>query len=452
MSEWLEAEAAGSALMVDLYELTMMQAYHRYAMDGQATFDLFVRRLPPERRFLLVAGVQRVLDLLESLQFTAEDIEYLDATGLFDGAFVERLESLRFSGDVAAVPEGTVVFANEPILRVTAPMLEAQLLETLVMNQVHLQTLLASKAARVVLAAQGRTVVDFGLRRMHGAEAGLWGARAFFIAGVAATSNVLAGRRFDVPIAGTMAHSFVQAHTEETEALRRFLEVYPSTVLLVDTYDTLRAIDRVVELVQSMSEVRPRGVRLDSGDLEALSRQVRERLDGAGLADLQIFASGNLDELRVRDLLRSGAPIDAFGVGTRMGTSEDDPNLDIVYKLAQLGDRPVLKLSADKSTLPAIKQVWRQLDSDGRLAIDVIGLNDEERDGEPLLVDMVRGGVRLEAGREALPAVQERAKRQLGLLPEACLALDPEPVEPPVRVSRRLLQLRDEVAERYRSA
>ncbi len=276
-------EAARSALMVDLYELTMMQAYHRHGLEGRATFDLFVRRLPAQRRFMVAAGVQRVLELLEMLRFTSRDLEYLGSTGLFESTFLERLESLRFTGDVAAVPEGTVLFAGEPIVRITAPILEAQLLETLVMNQVHLQTLLASKAARVVLAAEGRSVVDFGLRRMHGAEAGLWGARAYAIAGVRATSNVLAGQRFGIPIAGTMAHSFVQAHASEVDALRRFLEVYPSTVLLVDTYDTLRAIDRVIDLLATMPDARPRGVRLDSGDLETLARQVRSRLDSAGL-------------------------------------------------------------------------------------------------------------------------------------------------------------------------
>lgn len=444
-------EAARSALMVDLYELTMMQAYHRHGLEGRATFDLFVRRLPAQRRFMVAAGVQRVLELLEMLRFTSRDLEYLGSTGLFESTFLERLESLRFTGDVAAVPEGTVLFAGEPIVRITAPILEAQLLETLVMNQVHLQTLLASKAARVVLAAEGRSVVDFGLRRMHGAEAGLWGARAYAIAGVRATSNVLAGQRFGIPIAGTMAHSFVQAHASEVDALRRFLEVYPSTVLLVDTYDTLRAIDRVIDLLATMPDARPRGVRLDSGDLETLARQVRSRLDSAGLTDVEIFASGNLDELRVRELVRSGAPIDAFGVGTRLGTSADDPNLDIVYKLAQLGDRPVLKLSTNKGTLPGIKQVWRRLDADGRLAADIIGLNDEERGGQPLLVEMMRGGERLEGGMEPLTALADRAREQLGMLPELYLGLDPEQVEPPVRISRALQGLRDEVAAAFRS-
>jgi nicotinate phosphoribosyltransferase len=431
--------ACPPALLVDLYELTMMQAYWKQEIEGSATFDLFVRRLPPERNFLLAVGLETALELLEKLRFTAAELAYLDGTGIFDRGFLDLLESFRFSGDVEAVPEGTVAFAREPLMRVTGPILEAQFFESLLMNQFHVQTLLASKAARVVLAAGERRVVDFGLRRMHGVDSAVAGARAYWIAGFGGTSNVLAGSLFGIPVVGTMAHSFVQCHDSELEAFRAFVATYPETVLLVDTYDTLSGVDHVVELAAELGDAfRVRGVRLDSGDLVALSNAARERLDEAGLQGVQVFASGDLDEHRVAELVGIGAPIDAFGIGTRLGTSEDAPNLDLVYKLAELDDRPLLKLSTAKSTLPGVKQVWRQLDDNGTMVGDVIGLDDEELDGVPLLVPTMRAGRRVDPGPEELAAIRARAARELDALPPSIRALTPADPPYPIEISEAL--------------
>ncbi len=440
---------AGAALTVDLYELTMMQVYFATGLGAEATFDLFVRSLPGQRNFLLAAGVGTLLELLEDLRFSDQDISFLASTGRFTDEFLHSLASLRFTGDVDAMPEGTVAFALEPLVRITAPVAQAQYVETMAMNQVHLQTLLASKAARVVLAADGRGVVDFGLRRVHGAEAGLRGARAFWIAGVQATSNVLAGQVHGIPITGTMAHSFVQSHDDELEAFRAFTRVYPETVLLVDTYDTLDGVDLVIRLARELGDgFAVRGIRLDSGDLAALARAARARLDRAGLQQVQIFASGGLDEYRIRQLLKDGAPIDAFGVGTNMVTSADQPSLDAAYKLAELGGRGRLKLSSNKDTWPGVKQVWRRYDASGRPMGDVVGEAGETADGEPLLVPMMRGGRRLEAGREPLSVCRERAARQLERLPERLRALDPADPPYPVTISDGLEARRREVIER----
>ena len=436
-----------SALLVDLYELTMMQAYWSRGIEGSATFDLFVRRLPPARSFLLAAGLETALELLEGLRFTPADLDYLSGTGLFDRGFVEVLEGFRFSGDVDAMAEGTVAFAREPLLRVTAPILEAQFFESLLMNQFHVQTLLASKAARVVLAARGRSVVDFGMRRMHGVDSAVAGARAYWIAGFDGTSNVLAGQLYGIPIVGTMAHSFVQCHPSELAAFRAFTQVYPETVLLVDTYDTLRGVDHVIELARELGpSFKVRGVRLDSGDLLELSRAARRRLDGAGLEQVRIFVSGNLDERRVAELVGEGAPIDAFGVGTRLGTSEDAPNLDLVYKLAQLGGRPLLKLSTDKATLPGVKQVWRRRDAHGVLAGDVIGLEGEKLHGVPLLEPRMRQGARVAGGPEDLSIIRRRAAQQLTALPERIRGLAPADPPYPVEVSEALTRCARQVS------
>lgn len=430
-----------SALLVDLYELTMMQAYWAHGIEGRATFDLFVRRLPAARNFLLVAGLETALGLLEGLRFTSEDLEFLSRTGLFDPGFLDRLERFRFAGDVEAMAEGTVAFAGEPLLRLTAPLLEAQFFESLLMNQIHVQTLLASKAARVVLAAGGRRVVDFGMRRMHGVDAAVAGARAYWIAGLDGTSNVLAGQLYGIPIVGTMAHSFVQCHARELDAFRAFAETYPETVLLVDTYDSVQGVERVIELARELGDAfRVRGIRLDSGDLVELSRDARRRLDGAGLPAVGIFASGNLDEYRVAEIVGAAAPIDAFGVGTRLGTSEDAPNLDLVYKLAQLDGRPLIKLSTDKATLPGIKQVWRRLDDRGLFRGDIIGLAGEELDGQALLEPRMRGGTRVMDPPEELSAARRRAAEQLASLPAAIRALAPAEAPYPVEVSEALAE------------
>ncbi len=439
--------ACPSALLVDLYELTMMQAYREHCIDGLATFDLYVRELPPERNFLLTAGLGTVLELLEGLRFSAEDIAFLRSIETFDDGFLDTLVDFRFTGDVDAMPEGTVAFGGEPILRVTAPIVEGQFFETVIVNQIHLQTLLASKAARVVLAAGGRALVDFGLRRMHGVDAGTAGARALWIAGFDATSNVLAGQLFGIPVAGTMAHSFVQCHGSELDAFRNFTTSFPETTLLVDTYETLRGVDTVVELARELGpEFRVGAVRLDSGDLAKLAPETRRKLDAAGLDGVRIFASGNLDEERVQHLVRSGAPIHGFGVGTRLGTSEDVPNLEAVYKLAELDGRPLLKLSTDKATLPGVKQVWRRSGESGLMDGDVIGLAEEEPHGTPLLVPVMREGRRLDSGREELTESRRRAAGELGALPPPLREIEPAAIPYRVEISDLLERSRNALA------
>ncbi|HEX6006895.1 MAG TPA: nicotinate phosphoribosyltransferase, partial [Burkholderiales bacterium] len=328
----------GSPLLTDLYQLTMLQAYFARGMQDTAVFEFFVRKLPPNRNFLMAAGLEQTLDFLEGLRFSGEEIDWLAKSGRFSREFVSRLEGLRFTGDVHAMPEGTIFFANEPILRVTAPLPEAQFVESRIINLLQYQTLVASKAARCVLTAPGRLLVDFGLRRAHGAEAGLYAARAAYIAGYAGTATVLAGARFAIPLYGTMAHSYVQAHDDEAEAFRDFARAFPGgTVLLVDTYDTEAAVRKIVALAPQLQRegLSIRGIRLDSGDLAALAKRARQLLDQAGLTDVTIFASGNMDEYRLAEILAAEAPIDGFGIGTSLTTSSDAPYLDAVYKLQE---------------------------------------------------------------------------------------------------------------------
>lgn len=438
------------ALLTDLYQLTMLQAYWREKMFEEAVFSLFVRRLPRRRNFLLACGLSDALDYLETLRFEPAALEYLERQPQFSRDFVDWLSGLRFTGEVRAMPEGTPVFANEPILEVRAPLPEAQLVETVLMNQVHLQTVLASKAARVVLAAEGRTIVDFGLRRMHGTDAGLKSARAFYIAGVASTSNVLAGQVYGLPIAGTMAHSYIQAHHSELEAFRAFSSLYPETTLLVDTYDSLEGVHHVVRLSEELGdEFRVSAVRLDSGDLAELAFGARGILDEAGLREVKIFASGGLDELEIEGIVSQGAPIDAFGVGTGMGVSTDEPTLDIAYKLAAYEGSGRLKLSPGKPILPGPKQVWRV--EEGRTATrDVIGRADEDLPGRPLLEPVFRSGARLPAGRVDLEAARARAAKEIASLPPALrrtAAADPAYT---VDVSRGLADFQREISRRVR--
>lgn len=435
-----------AALLVDQYELTMLQAYWAEEMFDRATFSLFVRGLPEGRNYLLACGLDTVLTFLEDFRFSEEACRYLKGTGTFDAAFLEWLAELRFTGDVRAVPEGTPVFPDEPLLEIEAPMPEAQVLETFVMNQVHVQTVLASKAARVKSAAGDRSVVDFGLRRMHGADAGLLAARAFHVAGVDATSNVLAGKVWGVPVTGTMAHSYVQAHGREMKAFRAFTETFPETIILVDTYDTLEGVRKVVRLAEERGEAfAVRGVRLDSGDLGTLAKEARAILDGAGRQDVEIFASGGLDEWEIRRLLTDGAPIDGFGVGTGMGVSQDAPALDIAYKLTSYAGEGRLKLSSGKRTLPGPKQVFRQQDGEGRATGDVIARADESLPGRPLLRPVMQDGRRLPAGAEPLDAARRRAREELARLPRRIVEL--EDADPPyeVTVSGELERYTDEV-------
>ncbi|MGH7481864.1 MAG: nicotinate phosphoribosyltransferase [Longimicrobiales bacterium] len=419
----------------------MVQAYWREALHDEAVFSLFVRRLPDERAFLLACGLDDALRFLEDLRFHPETLDYLASRPEFEQPFVDWLADLRFRGEVRAMPEGTPLFANEPILEVRASLPQAQLAETILMNQVQLQTMLASKAARVVLAARGRAVVDFGLRRMHGVDAGLKAARAFHIAGVAATSNVLAGKIYGIPVTGTMAHSYVQAHASELDAFRAFARQYPETTLLVDTYDTLEGVRTVVRLAEELGDdFAVSAVRLDSGDLAALAIQARRILDDAGLAAVRIFASGGLDEDEIEALLTREAPIDGFGVGTSMGVSSDAPALDIAYKLAEYAGRARLKLSSDKPIQPGSKQVFR-VEEAGVAVRDIIARADESLPGRPLLEPVMRRGRRLPAGKVELEAARAYAAERIASLPDRLRGIGPPEPAYPVEVSPRLREL-----------
>jgi len=435
-----------AALLTDLYQLTMAAAYVREAMDQRATFSLFVRRLPPERAFLVAAGLEGALDYLRSLAFSPESVAYLASLDRFEPPFLARLATLRFTGDVRAVPEGTIVFADEPLLEVSAPIVEAQLVETALLNICHLQTVLASKAARVVLAARGRPVAEFGLRRSHGTDAGMKAARCAYLAGCDLTSNVLAGREYGIPLTGTMAHSYVTAFDDELEAFRAYAGAFPgSAVLLLDTYDTVAAAHQAVIVARELAARGGAlaGVRLDSGDLAALSRQVREIFDRAGLAAVRIFASGGLDEHEVDRLLAAGAPIDAFGVGTRLNVSADAPSLDMVYKLVRYGGRDTLKLSEGKETWPGEKAVYRFRDPGGKLVEDLLaGRAEPAPAGAESLLEPVMEEGELLRPHPALASVRERCAAGLRALPDGLRALAGFSSYP-VRVSVSLRDRRD---------
>jgi nicotinate phosphoribosyltransferase len=442
-SHLMSPPAFSPALLTDLYELTMLQAYFEEGMNDRAVFSLFVRRLPERRNYLVACGLDDVLTFLESLKFDQPALAYLDSLGRFSSRFLQFLERLRFTGDVHAVAEGTPVFANEPILEIAAPMPEAQVVESLVMNQIHLQTVLASKAARVVAAAQGRPVVDFGFRRIHGIDAGLKAARAFHIAGVSATSNVAAGQAYGLPVSGTLAHSFIQAHDDEYAAFRSFANVYPDTVLLVDTCDTLAGIRKVVSLARERGpNFKVSAIRLDSGDLASLSISARQILDEAGLQRVGIFASGNLNEDEIAKLLEAGAPINGFGVGTEMGVSRDVPSVDIVYKLVEYAGRGRTKLSPGKLVLPGAKQVFR-VESSGLAEYDVIGCRDEQAPGRPLLRSVMQEGVRLASERATtLAEARRHFETEIERLPVRLRSIQPANPPYPVQISRTLSERR----------
>jgi len=440
------AEHRELALFTDLYELTMLRAYYEEGMTGTAVFSLFVRRLPEQRNFLLACGLDSVLDYLENLRFSEADLEYLATLDRFPADFLERLRALRFTGNVYAVPEGTPLFADEPILELEAPLPEAQLAETFIMNQITVQTVLASKAARMVAAAGGRPVVDFGARRMHGLDAALKAARAFHIAGIASTSNVLAGRRYGVPLSGTMAHSYVQAHDDESAAFRNFARLYPGTVVLVDTYDTLAGVRRVIDLIKAGPDIDISAVRLDSGDLASLARESRRLLDTAGLSHIRILASGGLDEQRIAALVAEDVPIDGFGVGTSMGVSADAPDLDIAYKLCEYAGSGRLKLSAGKPILPGRKQVYR-FGGDSGDERDLITLADEQAPGRPLLQPVMRNGTRLPAGETDINEARDYAAGQIARLPPRLLDLAAADPPYPVAISDALGAYQEQVRE-----
>ena len=428
-------------LLADLYELNMAASYLRRSMTGPATFSLFVRRLPPGRGFLVAAGLEDCLAFLEGFSFTAEDLTYLHRELGYDDDALRAFSGLRFTGDVHAVPEGRVVFAGEPLLEVTAPIAEAQLAETVLLNHLTFQTNVATKAARCVLAAAGAQLVDFSFRRAQGIDAGFSVARTSAIAGFAATSNVEAARRYGLTAAGTMAHSFIEAFGDEEQAFTAFAEDFPGkTTFLVDTYDTERGIRAAIAVARRMQLPPPVGVRLDSGDLAELARLARGLLDDAGMPDARIFASGSLDEFAIAELVAAQAPIDAYGVGTKMGVCADAPYLDSACKLVAYAGRPVMKLSPGKVTEPGAKQVYRGP------AGDVLALRDEPAPPghEPLLVPVMRGGHRL-AGPEPLRAAQRRCAADLAWLPPEAKGLRAAAAAP-VTVSSQLAALQERLA------
>lgn len=442
---------ARTPLLTDLYQLNMIQAYLDHDQTKTAVFEFFVRKLPSQRGFLLAAGLEQALDFLENLHFSAEEIDWLGRNGRFSKGLLSHLADLHFTGDVHAMPEGTVFFGNEPILRVTAPLPQAQLVETRVINILHFQSLIASKAARMMLAAPGKLLVDFGLRRAHGAEAGLMAARASYVAGFAGTATMLAEKVYGIPTFGTMAHSFIQAYDDESKAFEDFARSRPQNLtFLIDTYDTEAAARKVVALAPRLkaSGIAIRSVRLDSGDLVTLSKHVRQILNQGSLSDVAILASGGLDEDSIAEMLRACAPIDGFGVGTSLATSSDAPALDCAYKLQEYAGLPRRKHSAGKATWPGRKQVWRRYGPDGRMSGDVISVETDQQAGEPRIHLVMQGGRRV-GPSPTLAEIRTRAARDLERLPEPLRQRQPGAVYP-VHVADALVQLSAEVDSRLK--
>jgi nicotinate phosphoribosyltransferase len=436
-------------LLTDLYQLTMAQSYFRESRNEPAVFSLFIRKYPPNRGYFVSCGLEDVLDYLAAFRFTSGAIDRLRDTRIFADDFLDYLRGVRFTGAVRAIPEGRLFFRDEPVLEVTAPMIEAQLVETYIINQMNLQCLIAGKAARCVGAARGRSVVDFSLRRTHGTDAGMKVARASYIAGFDATSNVLAGVAYGIPLAGTMAHAFVSSYDREIEAFRAFSRNFPErSILLIETYDAIAGAYKAIEVAREMAArgQRLQGVRIDSGDLLALGRKVRRILDDAGLQEVRMVGSGGLDEFDIDALSRQSAPYDAYGVGTRMGVSADAPWTDMAYKLVRYGDRPVLKLSTGKASLPGAKQVFRFIEA-GRMHHDVIALHDEGiSGGEPLLEPVMADGECLRP-HPGLAALRERFREEYSCLDDCCKLIN-DPVPYPVEVSARLQALTDKIRRR----
>jgi nicotinate phosphoribosyltransferase len=432
---------AETSLLIDRYEITMAASYHRLGRNDPAVFELFVRRLPPHRDWLVVSGLGPTLRLITEMRFGPAELEYLGTLGCNDD-FLRYLEGFRFSGDIEAMPEGTIAFPDEPLVRVMAPLIDAQLLETLVLNQINFQTMIATKAARIVLAAHGKgeSVIDFSPRRDHGVEAAMKVARASAVAGFGGTSNVAAAMRYGLMPVGTMAHSYVLSFESEEEAFEAFMRGNPeNALLLVDTYDTLEGVRRAIR-ASRRTEIPLTGIRIDSGDLAGLAREARRLLDEAGFTEAVIVASGDLEERRIGELCRAGTPIDLWGVGTELGTSRDSPVVNGVYKLvAELrGEawRGVAKHSEGKATLPDAKQVFRRFD-EGTMVEDVVGIADELLDGEPLLVPAMRNGEIVHA--ETLEELRERTRRSIESLPDALRSPGEKP-RYPVRHSEALTE------------
>ncbi|MDR2720150.1 MAG: nicotinate phosphoribosyltransferase [Nitrososphaerota archaeon] len=443
-------------LFTDFYELTMCAAYFDNKRFESVTFDLFVRRLPENRSYFLFTGLEQVLLYLQNIKFDEQHLVYLKSQG-FNEQFLDYLRGFKFTGDVWAVPEGTVVFPNEPLVRVTAPLIEAQIVETFLLNTVNLQTTMSTKASRVVCAAKGKAVIEFGLRREHGVDAGMKVARSSYIAGCMGSSNVLAGMVYGIPVFGTMAHSFIMSYPRELEAFRAFVKTFPDrSTLLIDTYDDFAGLEKAIIVAKELEAegLQLSGVRLDSGDLIESSKKIRKLLDDNGLMYVKIFVSGDLDEFRIADLLSKGAEIDSFGVGTKMGTSSDRPYLDVIYKLCETMTAsgvytPVMKLSTDKLTLPGRKQVYRYKDSDGNYVRDVITLASEkiiDNDAESLLVNVMSGG-KLTYSLPSLNVIREFAFENLSRLPEKYKSITEAEVYP-VELSQNLQALSKSLREK----
>ena len=431
-------------IATDLYQLTMAAAYYECKKNYKSTFELFVRELPGNRSYLIAAGLEQIIYYLKHLKFTDEHLKYLKRLPVFKNVskgFFSYLRNFRFSGNVYAMPEGTIFFANEPVLRVTAPLIEAQIIETYLLSVINYQTLIAAKAARIVHAAKGRDVIDFGTRRAHGPQAGMLAARASFIGGCVGTSNALTAYELGISAIGTVAHSWVMAHDDEYESYKDFHKVFPdNAIFLIDTYDSIKGAKLATKIGKKL-----KGVRLDSGDITSLSKRVRRILDDAGLMHVKITASGDLNEYKISKMLDKGAPIDSFGVGTEMVTSKDIPALGGVYKLVELEKDgklvPKMKFSEDKTTYPARKQVYRILDNHKKFKKDIIGLPDEDFDAECLLLPVIKKG-KVTHKTPTIQAIQKTAKRNISQLPDRFKKLDCK-TSYPVTISKRLRLVRD---------
>ena len=440
-----------SVLLTDLYELTMLHGYFRQGMNGRAAFELFLHKRPDNRNFLIAAGLEQALDYLESFSFSDDECDWLAQTNRFDREFIDSLRTMKFTGDVYALPEGTLFFEKEPLIRIEAPLPEAQIVETRLINLLQFQSMIASKAVRSRIAAPDKLLVDFGLRRAHGAEAGLFAARACYIAGIDGSSNIEATRVFGIPMYGTMAHSYIMAHDDEAESFMCYAGAQPDNiVLLIDTYDTEQAALKVVNVADKLKErgLVVHAVRLDSGDTADHARKVRKILDTGGHPEIGIFVSSGLDEYELQRLLGAGAPIDGFGIGTKMLVSADAPYLDCAYKLQEYANVPRYKHSEGKITLPGRRQVYRQFNNNGVIEHDLIGLMDHPQAGEPLLVQVMRAGNRID-GTETLEKIRGRVETQLQQLPQEFLSLQAG-VNSPLLISDDIKALMDAgVAERF---
>lgn len=442
----MQANHPSSLLFTDLYELTMAQAYLNEGFTSTAVFELFFREMPASRNYIIAAGISDVLDYLENLHATEDDITFLRQSGQFLDSFLDYLRNFRFSGDVYAMAEGTPVFPHEPLLQIVAPIIEAQIIETFIINQIHFQTIVASKAARIICSAPGRKIIDFGSRRAHGKDAALKVAKVSYLVGASGTSNVLAGRTYAIPIFGTMAHSYIQAHEREIDAFRNFLNTYPETTLLVDTYDTLEAIKKIIQMSREWKDRFPlQAVRLDSGDLAQLATQSRQLLDQAGLNQIKIFASGDLDEYKISQLIEENAPIDSFGVGTKMAVCSDAPALDMVYKLVEYAGKVRTKLSKGKLIYPGRKQVFRTIQN-GRIDHDLIGLFHETQEGDKLLQAAMIKGKRTPLGTSGLEEDRQRSLGAQEMIPKDLLSLTksakPYPISFTETIQQELLRLK----------